>query len=244
MPYRLPEKISIGGVDFNIRVSVVCLMTALTPLLLYYHSDFACNCLNKIGLGQFWLSQQLCKGMVGYGLNMTVIFLVLPMITVFLMGHKPSDYGFRIGNWREGLIWLVALCPLIVLVLLYLVPGGPLQHLYQRALHGGLSGETTPFRWTLNLVINGAFLMLGWEFLFRGYCLFGLAKVIGPGPAIFIQMIPFALTHQTKPELETMATLFFGVLWGFVSWRTQSFLYAFLLHLFLYISINMIAVFG
>jgi len=238
--YKLPEKITLGGVDFNIRVSVVCLMTAFTPLLLHYQSSFGCDCLRKIGLADFWLTQQLCSGMTSVGFNMTVIFFVLPMLAILLMGEKPTDYGFRIGNWREGLIWLLVLCPITLLLLLYFVPGGPLQSLYRTAYHGGLVGDPTTF--ALKLMLNGAFILIGWEFLYRGFCLFGLAKIIGPGPAIFIQMIPFALTHQGKPQLETMSTLFFGVLWGLVGWRTKSFIYPFLLHWFLYISINLISI--
>ena len=49
-----------------------------------------------------------------------------------------------------------------------------------------------------NLLLSTVLFMLAWEFLFRGYMLFGLEKSIGKS-AIFVQAIPFVLLHQEKP---------------------------------------------
>jgi len=48
--------------------------------------------------------------------------------------------------------------------------------------------------------------------------------------------------HLGKPELETMTTWLSGVGFGFVAWRTQSFLYAFLIHWFMLVMTILIAV--
>ena len=45
---------------------------------------------------------------------------------------------------------------------------------------------------------NAALYMFAWEFIFRGYMLFGLEKSIGKS-AIFVQAIPFVLLHLEKP---------------------------------------------
>jgi membrane protease YdiL (CAAX protease family) len=55
-------------------------------------------------------------------------------------------------------------------------------------------------------------------------------------------MVPFALLHLGKAELETMTTWLSGVGFGFVAWRTQSFLYAFLIHWFMLVMTILIAV--
>lgn len=75
--------------------------------------------------------------------------------------------------------------------------------------------------------------LFGWEFIWRGFMLFGLAKVLGPGPAIFLQAVPFAFMHLNKPELETLTTLFGGAGFAFIAWRTESFVYPFLIHWFM-----------
>jgi len=72
-----------------------------------------------------------------------------------------------------------------------------------------------------------------WEFIWRGFLLFGLASFLGPGPAIWLQAVPFAFMHLGKPELETLTTIFGGAAFGFVAWRSRSFLYPFLIHWFM-----------
>jgi membrane protease YdiL (CAAX protease family) len=75
--------------------------------------------------------------------------------------------------------------------------------------------------------------LFGWEFLWRGVMLFGLARVLGPGPAIFLQAVPFAFMHLGKPEVETLSTIFGGAAFGFVAWKSNSFYYPFLIHWFI-----------
>ena len=74
--------------------------------------------------------------------------------------------------------------------------------------------------------------LIGWEFLFRGWLLFGYARRFGAN-ALWIQSVPFALAHIGKPELETLSTIFGGFAFGWVAYRTRSFLYPFLIHWFI-----------
>jgi membrane protease YdiL (CAAX protease family) len=74
--------------------------------------------------------------------------------------------------------------------------------------------------------------MLGWEYLFRGWILFTYGKKYGPD-AIWLQAVPFALAHLTKPGIETISTIFGGFAFGWIAWRTKSFLYPFLIHWFI-----------
>jgi membrane protease YdiL (CAAX protease family) len=76
--------------------------------------------------------------------------------------------------------------------------------------------------------------MFAWEFLFRGYMLFGLEKSIGKS-AIFVQAIPFVLLHFGKPFLEMLACIPGGFVLGYVSYRTRSFLPCFIIHFGIYV---------
>ena len=82
------------------------------------------------------------------------------------------------------------------------------------------------------LLIENGLDLLGWEFVFRGFLLFALYPVCGPY-AILLQAVPFAIAHFGKPELETLSCIFGGSAFGYVAWRTRSFLYPFLIHWFL-----------
>jgi membrane protease YdiL (CAAX protease family) len=75
--------------------------------------------------------------------------------------------------------------------------------------------------------------LFGWEFIWRGFLLFGMAAFLGPGPAIWLQAVPFAFMHLGKPEVETLTTIFGGAAFGFVAWKTGSFFYPFLIHWFI-----------
>ena len=53
--------------------------------------------------------------------------------------------------------------------------------------------------------------------------------------------VPFALAHISKPEVETLSTIFGGFAFGWVAYRTRSFLYPFLIHWFVASFIILIA---
>jgi membrane protease YdiL (CAAX protease family) len=77
-----------------------------------------------------------------------------------------------------------------------------------------------------------------WEFYFRGFLLFGLAKsrFVGPWTAIILQTIPFVIMHwspvpgASKPPIEILGAALGGPLLGYLALRTRSFYYGFLIH--------------
>jgi membrane protease YdiL (CAAX protease family) len=80
--------------------------------------------------------------------------------------------------------------------------------------------------------------MFCWEFLFRGFMLFGVARTLGPWPAILLQASPFFLLHEGKPEPELISSWFGGVLMGWLCWRARCMWPSFLLHWALYSSME------
>ena len=73
---------------------------------------------------------------------------------------------------------------------------------------------------------------MAWEFIFRGFLLFGLKDKFGEG-AILLQMIPFTIFHFGKPEIETISCIITGIYFGYVAYRGKSFWPAYIIHLFL-----------
>jgi membrane protease YdiL (CAAX protease family) len=69
--------------------------------------------------------------------------------------------------------------------------------------------------------------------------LFGLEPALGE-LAIYVQMIPFAIAHVGKPEIETLSSIAGGILRGYVIRKCPSFWPGFLLHLFLYAGVHFI----
>jgi membrane protease YdiL (CAAX protease family) len=148
-----------------------------------------------------------------------LLYLIIPLaFTLLVFRENPREYGFAIGDWKAGLVLTLGGILLMAPVLWFLGNSDPGMADYYKGLVGGL-----PWSTFLDLI--------GWEFFFRGWILFGYARRFGP-EALWLQAVPFALAHISKPEVETLSTIFGGFAFGWVAWRTRSFLYPFLIHWF------------
>jgi membrane protease YdiL (CAAX protease family) len=83
--------------------------------------------------------------------------------------------------------------------------------------------------------------MFCWEFLLRGYLLFGYYRRVGY-LAVVIQTIPFVLLHIHKPELEALGSLVAGLALGVVAIRAGSFLPCALLHFLVAATLDLFSV--
>ena len=147
-----------------------------------------------------------------------ILYLLIPLLVVLLVFREnPASYGFALGDWRAGLLLTLLSIVLLAPVLWWIDRGGSMRSYYQ----GQLSG--LPWNTFVDL--------FGWEFFFRGFILFAYVRKFGP-EALWLQAVPFALAHIGKPEVETLSTIFGGFAFGWVAYRTRSFLYPFLIHWF------------
>lgn len=71
--------------------------------------------------------------------------------------------------------------------------------------------------------------MIGWEFFYRGFLLFGLARR-DPLLAVFFQALPFFLMHRGKPAVEMLSSFAGAVGLGWATLRGRSIWPAVLLH--------------
>lgn len=153
-----------------------------------------------------------------------IYYLVVPLAAGWLLFRdKPWDYGIRIGRWKSAII-LIPICLAAMALILYGASKIPEFRSYY-------------YRYAIDwpeLLLDTALYMFAWEFLFRGYMLFGLEKSIGRS-AIFVQAIPFVLLHLGKPFLETLACIPGGFAFGYIAYRTRSFLPCFIIHFGMYV---------
>lgn len=152
-----------------------------------------------------------------------LLYFLLPMILIWLLfKESPATYGFQLGDWRKGLLWTVGACAGMAILLWFIARTPSMQQYYARA----------PKQLNRLIYLTGVDLF-GWEFVWRGFMLFGMARIIGAGPAILFQAVPFAFMHLGKPEVETLSTIFGGIAFGFIAWQSQSFVYPWLIHWFI-----------
>lgn len=149
-----------------------------------------------------------------------VLYLVVPLFFVIVVFREPpKDYGFSFGDWKAGAIITALGIVFMAPVIYFLGSGDESMRTYYQPYVSGLP-------WTTFLDL------FGWEFIFRGWILFGYARKFGP-ESLWLQAVPFALMHNGKPEVETLSTIFGGFAFGWIAYRTKSFLYPFLIHWFI-----------
>ncbi len=194
--------ITIGGVTFDLKLTFLIIYSTFVPMLDYYNHRIT--------------------GTKAY--DRFIFYFIIPMLIILLLFRdSPKDYGFQLGNWRLGLIYTLAGCVGMAIILWFIARSAGMQQYYV---------EKAPDSVGRLLFLNGVELF-AWEFMWRGFVLFAFARYFGPGPAIFLQAVPFAFMHLGKPEVETLSTIFGGAAFGFVAWQTQSFVYPWLIHWFI-----------
>lgn len=153
-------------------------------------------------------------------INRVALYLILPLAVIrFGFRKSPREYGFQWGDWRAGL----ALTAIVIAI------GAPILWWVARSSPGMV--DYYAHQWSPAAPLITFLDLIGWEFFFRGFLLFGYARLFGAN-ALWIHAVPFALAHLTKPPVETYSTIFGGFLFGLVAWRTKSFVYPFLIHWF------------
>lgn len=198
----MKRTMTVGGIEFDIKLTFLIIFSTVIPMLDYYGHELT--------------------GVKAY--DRLVLYFVLPMLVIVLLFREsPGMYGWRVGDWRTGLKWVLIGCGLMAVVLYVLAVTPAMQSFYEARAPEGV----------LNLIYLTAVDLFGWEFMWRGLMLFALAHYFGPGPAIFLQAVPFAFMHLGKPEIETLSTVFGGAAFGYIAWQSESFLYPFLIHWFI-----------
>jgi membrane protease YdiL (CAAX protease family) len=196
-----PPVLNLFGLRLPLRETVVALVVTLVLMVDWYHGV------------DLPIGPDLSRG-----LQRLTLFGIVPLITLLLLGERPSDYGLRIGEWRIGLGVAAGMAALVTPVIL-LVAGQPDFGDYYRAEGDALTGR---------LLGNGIDVTAA-EFLYRGFLMWTLVRVAGP-VGVVLATFPFTLSHLGKPELETLSTFFGGLAFGWLGWRTRSVLYGALLH--------------
>ena len=163
--------------------------------------------------------------------------LVLPvLIIIFILKSPVREFGFKFGFYKVGL-YLSLLFLIIMLPFLWFVSASPEFITKYPHLQSTRTDWSIFFIYEIGMLIY----MFSWEFIWRGFTLFGLEKKFGYY-AVLIQMIPFVILHNGKPEIETFSAILGGIILGILALRTRSFFYGFITHIGIMFSIDLICI--
>jgi len=193
------------------RETVVLSLSAILPAILYYHRHLG---LIPPAFSKFeW-----------FGLAFITFFIVPACVIVFGFRRKLSDYGLTLGRPRVWLRYLIPYAAVVLPVILAASQFDSFRAYYPQWKPAGQGGW-----WLVSYEAGFAVYFFAWEFLFRGFVLFGLKKRFGSA-AIVIQTVPFTLAHLGKPEAEVFAAIIAGLALGVMSYRGRSVLPCAFLH--------------
>jgi membrane protease YdiL (CAAX protease family) len=163
-------------------------------------------------------------------LSSFVFYFLIPVgIVVLVLREDPRRFGLSLGDWKKGAI-LTALG--IVFMAVVIAGLGRMEEF--RSYYSLSSFRFSQQREMVEFALRQLVYMFSWEFVFRGFMLFGLRERLGP-LAVWIQAIPFAIMHVGKPELETLSTIFGGAAFGYIDLESRSVLPSVIIHWAIYV---------
>jgi len=153
--------------------------------------------------------------------NYLLYFLLLPLFTILAVLRKnPLDYGLKLGNYKLWGRYVTITVIIGIPVLFFGSLFSSVDHYYTKEFN-----YTTFFTQMVPM-------LFAWEFLLRGFLLFGLAQRFKEA-SILIQTVPFVLLHIGKPEVEILMCIPMGLWFGYIAYKGKSFWPAFISHVFI-----------
>ncbi|MBE2278939.1 MAG: CPBP family intramembrane metalloprotease [Ignavibacteriaceae bacterium] len=215
-------------------VSVLIVVAIVQTISFYFTSRyfFRVNIAQHIQVTEFSRFYEFAYWFMG---DFTSFFLIPAAVVKLYLKENLKDFGFTFGDFKTGfkytgifagfmfpIIWFVSSSPEFAIFYPH----------YEKARES----------WGIfALYESGIFIyMFAWEFIWRGFLLFGLFPKFGYY-AVLIQMIPFVILHNGKPALETFSSILGGIALGILSLRTKSFLYAVFIHFLVMFSIDLLS---
>ena len=159
-----------------------------------------------------------------FGMQGVLGFILPVAILRFGFRNSLSDMGLGAGDWRLAVRISLLYLPLVVIGTWFLSDSTAFTDNYPHYAPAARD-------WGVFFVYEAFFLFywIGWEYLWRGFVLFGTARTFGV-MAIFVQTVPFALMHYEKPMPEALLSIVGGVALGALVWRSRSFWIAVPIH--------------
>jgi membrane protease YdiL (CAAX protease family) len=171
-----------------------------------------------------------------YAGDFITLFIIPALIVKFIFKEKLRDYGVSSGEFRTG-IKLSILFLAFMIPLIWLATSQPAFSLTYPLL------DRARDSWNIFILYESGllFYLFAWEFIWRGFMLFGLKEKFGYY-AVVIQMIPFLILHNGKPPVETFGAILGGIALGILAYRTQSIYYCVVTHAGIMICVDLFAV--
>ena len=152
-------------------------------------------------------------------------FVIPVLLLMLVFKRRPSEIGLGLGDWRLAGLLAGLYLPLVAVGTWVLSADPAFQAQYPH-----FHDAATDWRLFVAYELLYLFYWIGWEYLWRGFVLFGTVPALGAPMAIVVQTVPFAILHADKPVAEAYLSILGGLALGALVWRCRSFWIAVPIH--------------
>ncbi|MDR3610732.1 MAG: CPBP family intramembrane metalloprotease [Ignavibacteriaceae bacterium] len=219
------------------KVLIIFLSVALLQTISYYYSSrrfFRNNFFEQL---QSENNVYLYEYLYWFISDFVTLFVLPLFIIKFFLKEKLTSYGLTVGDYKTGLKYSIIFLAVMIPIIWFVSANREFAETYPQI-------NDVKFSWSIFLVFEMGVLiyLTAWEFIWRGFMLFGLEEKFGYY-TVLIQMIPFLILHNGKPAAETFGAIIAGLALGILALKTRSVLYCIIAHAGVMFSIELISIY-
>ncbi len=224
----------INGLDR--KVIVIFLSVAVIQTISWYFTSrrfFVLNLFNQFSSSQ---NVDLYEFIYWFTGDFFSLFVLPLIIIIFLLKDKPKNFGLQFGDYKSGLKISFYFILIMFVISWFASSSSSFSETYPLL-------QSAKESWNLFFIFEAGILLyvFAWEFIWRGFMLFGLEEKFG-FYAVLVQMIPFVILHNGKPVLETFGAILGGIALGILAFRTRSILYCVIVHISVMFTIDLFSI--
>jgi uncharacterized protein len=217
------------------KIIIVFISVAVLQTVSYYYTSRRFFRYNYFEQLQFDKKVFLFEYIYWFVGDFFTLFILPLLIIKFLLKEKLTSYGLQVGDYKIGLKYSLIFLTVMIPIVWFVSANSDFINTYPQL-------NDVKYSWSIFLIFELGILlyMVAWEFIWRGFMLFGLEEKFGYY-AVLIQMIPFLILHNGKPAAETFGAIIAGLALGILALKTRSVLYCIIAHVGVMFSIDLIS---
>jgi uncharacterized protein len=218
------------------KVVIIFLSVAVLQTISWYYTSRRFFRVNWFESLQFEPDVYLWEYLYWFAGDFFTFFIAPALIIKLWLKENIKDYGIQAGDHKAGLkislLFMAVMLPLIWVASSFTEFSDSYPMLYDAKIS-----------WSVFAIFEAGLIIYiaAWEFVWRGFMLFGLKQKFGYY-SVLIQMIPFLILHNGKPAVETFSAILGGIALGILALRTGSVLYGIVIHAGIMFTIDFISV--
>jgi uncharacterized protein len=217
------------------KIIIIFISVAVLQTVSYYYTSRRFFRYNYFEQLQFDKNVYLYEYIYWFVGDFLTLFILPLLIIKILLKGKLTNFGLRVGDYKIGLKYSLIFLAVMFPIVWFVSANRDFIDTYPQL-------NDIKYSWSIFLVFESGIMvyMISWEFMWRGFMLFGLEDKFGYY-AVLIQMIPFLILHNGKPAAETFGAIIAGLALGVLALKTRSVLYCIITHAGVMFSIDLVS---